>query len=174
MEQDFVVLVDPLDNDIGVLEKMEAHTSGKLHRAVSVFIFDSEGRWLIHKRASEKYHSAGLWTNTCCSHPKPGESVLAAATRRLKEEMGMTCKLQHQFSFVYRAELDHNLIEHELDHVFIGHSDAIPMPSPAEVAEWKYITTEELEEALANKGDHFTEWFKLIYPRLSSLLVNHE
>lgn len=174
MEQEFVILVDELDNELGLMEKMEAHSTGTLHRALSVFVFNSEGKWLVHKRALEKYHSGGLWTNACCSHPRKGEATIEAATRRLEEEMGMSCELEHQFSFIYKAGLDRDLTEHELDHVYIGYSDSQPNPDPAEVADWKYITSEELEGELKNASPNYTEWFKLIYPRLIKSLSNHE
>lgn len=174
MNHDFVILVDENDNETGVMEKMEAHVSGSLHRALSVFIFNSQGKWLLHKRAANKYHSAGLWTNACCSHPRHGESTIDAANRRLLEEMGMSCALEHQFSFTYKASLDHGLTEHELDHVFIGYSDTLPVPDPAEVAEWKYVTLEELEAELKYSAADYTEWFKLIYPRLISEMATHD
>jgi isopentenyl-diphosphate delta-isomerase len=167
MSEEIVILVDEFDNETGVMEKMEAHRKGELHRAVSVFVFNSEGHWLLHKRASEKYHSGNLWTNACCSHPRPGEPEDEAAHRRLLEEMGLTCELKHQFSFRYRAELDHGLVEHELDHVYIGHTNALPDPDPEEVAEWKYVSTENLRNLLKQHPEHFTEWFKLLFPKVA-------
>lgn len=167
MNNEKVILVDEFDNETGTMEKMEAHRTGTLHRAVSVFVFNSEGHWLLHKRAPGKYHSGNLWTNACCSHPRQGESVNDAASRRLTEEMGMACELKHQFSFRYRAELDHDLVEHELDHVFVGHTNAIPRPDPEEVSEWKYVSTENLRDLLKQHPEQFTEWFKLIFPKVA-------
>ena len=118
--QEQVILVDQQDREIGVAEKLEAHRKGKLHRAFSVFLFNAKDEMLLQQRAAEKYHSGGLWTNTCCSHPRPGEPTEAAARRRLREEMGISCNLNKAFDFIYRAEFDNGLIEHELDHVFIG------------------------------------------------------
>src|SRR5579872_394906 len=137
MNKEYVVLVDEQDRELGTMEKMQAHREGKLHRAVSVFIFDPEKKLLLQKRADGKYHSAGLWTNTCCSHPHLHESPEAAAVRRLQEEMGITCKLRHAFNFTYTATFENNLSEHEFDHVFFGESSEIPKPDPEEVAEWK-------------------------------------
>ena len=131
-----VILVDSQDNPIGVMEKMMAHQTGKLHRAFSVFVFNDHEELLLHRRALTKYHSPGLWTNTCCSHPMPGEDVAVAAHRRLQEEMGMACTLVKTFDFVYRAELDNDLIEHEFDHVFFGRTNDIPVINPDEVCVW--------------------------------------
>ncbi len=128
-----VILVDEQDNQIGLAPKMEAHIKGLLHRAFSIFIFDEKGHLLLQQRALEKYHSAGLWTNTCCSHPRNNETTIEAAQRRLQEEMGMTCRLREIFSFVYRAELENELIEHEFDHVFIGVTNDLPTINPEEV-----------------------------------------
>ena len=149
-----------------MMEKMEAHRTGKLHRAVSVLVFNSDGHWLLHRRAAGKYHSGNLWTNTCCSHPRPGEAELNAAHRRLQEEMGLACELQHQFAFRYRAELDHGLVEHEFDHVFTGVTNDVPQPDPAEVAEWKYVSTDHLRVMVEKHPEEFTEWFKLIFPKV--------
>lgn len=159
-----VVLVDDQDNETGVMEKLEAHRSGRLHRALSVFIFNTEGKWLLHKRAEGKYHSENLWTNACCSHPRPGEAVAAAARRRLLEEMGLTCRIEHSFTLKYRAELEHGLIEHEYDHIFLGYSDVTPLANPLEVSEWKYVSTSELDLLVKEHPEKFTAWFKLIFP----------
>lgn len=162
---EFVVLVDENDRQTGLMEKLEAHQKGLLHRAISVFVFNSRGEMLIHRRALEKYHSGGLWTNTCCSHPRPDEDVAAAAVRRLSEEMGMSCTLTRSFDFIYRAELDHELTEHELDHVFTGTSDADPNPDPAEVMDWRWIGRNELHERLKAHPEEFTAWFRIIAER---------
>jgi len=156
-----VILVNDMDVELGVMEKMEAHRTGTLHRAISVFVFNENGDYLLQQRAEEKYHSGGKWSNTCCSHPRPGETMLAAANRRLKEEMGLDCKLAYWFSFKYRAELDHGLVEHEYDHVFMGMSNEIPNPDPSEVSSFKYISRNDLEDDLIiNPGD-YSEWFKI-------------
>ncbi|MGZ3862714.1 MAG: isopentenyl-diphosphate Delta-isomerase [Bacteroidia bacterium] len=164
-----VILVDENDRETGRMEKLQAHHEGKLHRAFSVFIFNSAGELLLQKRAHGKYHSAGLWTNTCCSHPRSGENTDAAANRRLHEEMGIYCGLKHKFAFIYRAELENGLIEHELDHVYTGVSNDLPNPDPAEVDTWKYLTTEEIEKDMQLNPSSYTAWFKLIFPRIKDL-----
>ncbi len=156
-----VVLVDEFDNAIGLMEKQEVHIKGLLHRAISVFVFNSDGELLIHQRAEGKYHSALLWTNTCCSHPRDGEPVDKAASRRLYEEMGISCELEKVFSFVYKAELTNGLTEHELDHVFVGITDDLPKPDLTEVTAWKYVSQEELTKDVVANPDIYTEWFKL-------------
>lgn len=125
--EDFVILVDNNDREIGLMEKMQAHREAVLHRAFSIFIFNSRGEILLQQRAYTKYHTPGLWTNTCCSHPRKGETVADAASRRLFEEMGMICPLEEKFSFIYKADVSQGLIEHEFDHVLIGHSDEKPV-----------------------------------------------
>lgn len=163
-----VVLVDQMDRAIGVMEKMEAHEKALLHRAFSVFIFNSKNELLLHRRAFSKYHSGGLWTNTCCSHPAPTETLEEATSRRLVEEMGMKCDMQHLFSFVYKAELDQGLTEHEFDHVFIGHSDAIAEPNPEEVAEVRYASLASIRADMTAKPEEFTEWFKIAFDRIEA------
>ncbi len=162
-----VILVNDKDMEVGVMEKMEAHLTGSLHRAISIFVFNTKGEFLLQQRAHEKYHSGGKWSNTCCSHPRPGEQLVDAANRRLKEEMGIICKLTHWFSFTYRAELDHDLIEHEYDHVFIGISDEQPKPDPTEVAAFRYIDRSALEEEIRKSADQYSEWFKLCFERIN-------
>jgi isopentenyl-diphosphate delta-isomerase len=159
MEQ--VILVNEKDETIGTMEKMEAHEKALLHRAFSVFIFNENGDMLIHRRADEKYHSGGLWTNACCSHPRVGETTEEAAHRRLMEEMGFDSSIQEQFTFTYRAELDHGLTEHEFDHVFFGTFNGNPLPNPKEVSDWKYISMEELMANVARHPACYTEWFKI-------------
>lgn len=166
-----VILVDENDTPQGVMEKMEAHEKGLLHRAFSVFIFDSEGRMLIHQRAEEKYHSGGLWTNACCSHPRDGETAEMAAHRRMKEEMGFDCELESVFQFIYRAELDQGLTEHELDHVFVGKYEGEIQPDPEEVMDYRYISIEQLDKELKSNPSRFTEWFKIALPELRSSLA---
>ncbi len=156
-----VVLVDEQDIETGVMEKIQAHREGRLHRAVSVFIFNSKNELLLQQRAGSKYHSAGLWTNTCCSHPRPGEPAGEAAIRRLLEEMGLNCNLRASFTFVYKAQFDNGLTEHEFDHVFIGITDEAPVPDKTEVADWKYMNPARLEADIKNRPEQYTEWFKI-------------
>jgi isopentenyl-diphosphate delta-isomerase len=157
-----VVLVNEHDDEVGTMEKMEAHEKGLLHRAFSVILVNSKGELLLQKRASKKYHSASLWTNTCCSHPRPGESIEAAAERRLKEELGIHAKPKLAYSFLYKVTLEHNLIEHELDHVLIGQFDGEPIINPEEIEDWKHIGLLDLQKDIVNNPTHYTHWFKLI------------
>lgn len=167
---EFVILVDEQDQETGISEKLEAHKTGQLHRAISVFIFNSRNEMLLQKRAENKYHSGGLWTNACCSHPRPGEDTGGAAKRRLQEEMGLECNsLQFVFSFTYRASLDNKLIEHELDHVFIGRSDETPRPDPNEVAGYKWLPLEDIRKNLAKSPELYTYWFRLIFERVVAI-----
>ncbi|MDG1160415.1 MAG: isopentenyl-diphosphate Delta-isomerase [Flavobacteriales bacterium] len=165
-----VILVNEQDVAIGRMEKMEAHEKGLLHRAFSIFIFNSKGEMLLHQRAIEKYHSGGLWTNACCSHPRVNESLQDATNRRLQEEMGLSCLMDKVFQFIYKAELDHGLTEHELDHVFVGISDDEPIPNPEEVASFRYASLEAIDEELLAQPQIFTEWFKICYPRVAQLI----
>lgn len=160
-EPEQVVLVDERDRDLGHMEKLAAHREGMLHRAFSVFIFNSKGHLLLQQRAKGKYHSPGLWTNTCCGHPRPGESTQLAAERRLKEEMGITAPLAPVMRFAYRAELGGGLIEHELDHVLIGEYDRDPLPDPSEAMDWRWVDKAELDKELAAHPALFTAWFPL-------------
>ncbi|MEN9700209.1 MAG: hypothetical protein RLZZ301_1407 [Bacteroidota bacterium] len=162
MLADHVILVDENDNAIGELEKMRAHELGLLHRAFSVLIFNEKGELLLQQRAAHKYHSPLLWTNTCCSHPRPGESVIDAAKRRLQEEMGMQCPLQARFQFLYKAKLDQGLTEHELDHVMIGYSQQTPQLNPEEVADYKWLALAPLTQAIQSHPEQFTVWFRIL------------
>jgi isopentenyl-diphosphate delta-isomerase len=162
MTEEFVILVDEQDRELGTMEKMEAHKRGVLHRALSVLIFNSKGEMLLQKRADSKYHSGGLWTNTCCSHPRPAESVNDAATRRLREEMGIELKLNHAGSFIYEAKLDQGLTEHELDHVFTGTFNEQPNINKHEVEDWKYVSIDTLLKDVSENPTLYTEWFKII------------
>ena len=165
-----VILVDEKDNEIGTEEKIKAHQNGgKLHRAFSIFIFNSQGQMLIHKRAKTKYHSPGLWTNACCSHPKPGESLKEAVHRRLKEEMGFDCELEEAFSFIYKADVGNGLTEWEFDHVFIGRFDGEPEPNPEEVDDWKWMNIDELKKDIEQNPEKYTPWFRIAFERV----VNH-
>lgn len=170
IEEERVVLVNRNDEAIGTMGKQEAHETGALHRAFSIFLFDDQGRLLLQRRADDKYHSAGLWTNTCCSHPRQHESLEQAANRRLKEEMGIDVPLEHRFSFIYRAVLDGGMQEHEFDHVFFGAFNGVPVPEPKEVAEWKFIAITELDAELKQHPDRFTFWLKDCWPRIKAEL----
>ncbi len=161
-----VVLVDLHDRPTGTMEKLEAHRQGLLHRAVSVFIFNAGGKWLLQQRASKKYHSAGLWSNTCCTHPYPEERPEDAAQRRLEEEMGLSCPLEKQFCLTYKAQIDEKLAEHEYDHIFTGYTTDIPVPNPTEVSEWKFVPTLQLTKDMHEHPDRYTIWFKAIFPQL--------
>jgi isopentenyl-diphosphate delta-isomerase len=173
MGKTYVVLVDEKDNPLGVMEKIEAHRQARLHRAISVFLFNQKGEWIIQKRALDKYHSRGLWTNACCTHPYPGESEIEAAKRRLMEEMGISCELKEIFNFVYKEKLDDNLTEFELDHVFIGITDEHPVINTNEVLEWKKISYEELSRDLYSNSADYTFWFKEIFERVHNHLLNN-
>jgi len=161
-----VILVDRDDREIGTMEKLDAHRRGLLHRAVSAFLIDPDGRHLLQRRADHKYHSAGLWSNTCCSHPFPGESAADAVSRRLREEMGVTVPLRPLLRYTYRAELENGLIEHELDHVFVGSFAGIPSPNPGEVSEWRWIAPDALDAEMALAPGNFTAWFRLLLPEV--------
>jgi isopentenyl-diphosphate delta-isomerase len=156
-----VVLVDEKDCELGTMEKLEAHRKGILHRAFSVFIFNDDDQMLLQQRALDKYHSAGLWTNACCSHPRPGESSLSAAHRRLKEEMGLETELNFKTSFIYRSAFENGLIEHEFDHVFVGKTNALPQPNPAEVSSYKWLSISEVKKLIIEEPNKFTTWFKI-------------
>jgi isopentenyl-diphosphate delta-isomerase len=163
---DLVILVDEGDSEIGTAGKMAVHYSGQLHRAFSVFIFTTDGRLLLQQRALNKYHSGGKWTNTCCSHPRPGEETFAAANRRLQEEMGLTCNLVYMFNFTYRAAIEGQLIEHEFDHVYFGVSDSQPSPNPEEASAYRYIAINDLATDLQERPEQYTEWLKICFERL--------
>jgi isopentenyl-diphosphate delta-isomerase len=157
-----VILVDSNDNSLGLMEKMKAHELGFLHRAFSVFIFNSQAEIMLQQRAHSKYHSGGLWTNTCCSHPREGETVEQAGLRRLREEMGFETELIYGFSFIYKAILDDGLIEHELDHVLIGFYDGQPSINTDEVQSWRWVSFEQLKSDIETKPNEYTAWFKII------------
>ena len=166
-----VILVDEADKPLGTLDKMEAHRTGQLHRAFSIFIFNAEGDMLLQQRADDKYHSGGLWTNACCSHPLPGEAVANAASRRLQEELGFTTALQPAFSFIYKADFDNGLVEHEFDHVFTGrYNDAIHA-DPQEVKAIAFLPLAEIRRQLRDNADQYTAWFKIAFPALENYLA---
>ncbi len=158
-----VILVNENDAEIGLMSKLKAHQTGALHRAFSVFIFNSKGELLLQQRAEHKYHSAGLWSNTCCSHPLPHEATDSAAARRLEEEMGLQVPLHFIFSFQYKAELENGLTEHELDHVFWGISDKEPIINTSEVSNFRYISVEALVNDMQDHPKKYTEWLKICF-----------
>jgi isopentenyl-diphosphate Delta-isomerase len=172
MAKDFVILVDNEDNDIGLMEKMEAHEKGVLHRAFSVFVFNSKKELMMQQRAYGKYHSPGLWTNTCCSHPRKGETVEQAAHRRLMEEMGFDCGLKKAFHFTYKADVGQGLIEHEFDHVLIAVTDTQPEINPLEVNNWRYISVEDLKQEMKQLPEQFTVWFKIAIQEVERRIDN--
>ena len=161
-----VILVNEKDERVGVMDKLPAHEKGLLHRAFSIFVFNSKGQILLQQRMANKYHSGGLWTNTCCGHQVPGESLLESAKQRLMDEMGMICILNYLFSFQYKANLDHQLIEHEIDHVFYTVSDQLPLLNPEEADDYRYESPEMIRLEMEQHPDRFTEWFKLCFERV--------
>ncbi len=167
-----VILVDDQDNAVGAMEKMEAHRKALLHRAFSVFIFNGNGQLLLQQRAAGKYHSPGLWTNACCSHPQPGEDTLQAAQRRLQEEMGFCTPVQKIFDFVYKTPFDNGLTEYEFDHVFAGTYTGIILPNPDEVADYCFKSMEEIKETMEQQPHHYTSWFKIAFPMLEAYLTD--
>ena len=162
-EAENVVLVNREDEVLGLMEKQEAHVAGLLHRAFSVFVFNNENQLLIQKRAEDKYHSPGLWTNTCCSHPREGETYAEGASRRLQEEMGFECPLEYVFDFIYKADVGDGLTEHELDYVFRGTFNGSPVVNRNEVSEYKWIDFEELKLDVEENPDKYTRWFQIIF-----------
>ena len=165
---DEVILVNERDEATGTMEKMEAHRKALLHRAFSVFIFNAKGEMLLQQRSRNKYHSASLWTNACCSHPRPDESVLLAAQRRLKEELGFTTPLRKIFDFVYKASFDNGLTEFEFDHVLIGVYDGLPEPDQNEVSDFCFKTVDEIEASLKTHPSKYTNWFHIAFPRVAA------
>ena len=163
MSKENVILVDENDNQVGLMPKLEAHEKGLLHRAFSIFIFNSKYELLLQKRSSSKYHSGGLWTNTCCSHPREGEDTSDAANRRLIEEMGIETSLRKVHDFIYKAELDNNLTEHEFDHVFYGVYNEDPVINKDEADDFKWIDMGLLNEDIKINGDNYTVWFKIAF-----------
>lgn len=170
MERNKVVLVDELDHALGEMDKMEAHINGSLHRAFSVFLFNSKGQMLIHQRALQKYHGGGLWTNACCSHPQWDEDIQKSAEQRLQFEMGIKCQLKKVFSFVYHTKVENDLIEHEYDHVLVGYSDAKPILNTDEVRDYKWMDSLELLRKIVEQPDIFTYWFRMALPRVLARL----
>ncbi len=169
-----VILVNEKDEPIGLMGKMEAHEKGLLHRAFSVFIFNSKQEVLLQQRAACKYHSPNLWTNTCCSHPRAGETNQQAGERRLQEEMGLQVPLREVFSFIYKAPFDNGLTEHEYDHVLVGYSDAQPQINPEEVASWKWLSLEAIKEDILQAPERYTAWFKIIFEEFYHHLLSKQ
>ena len=165
-----VILVDINDTPVGSMDKIEAHRKALLHRAFSVFIFNSKGEMLLQQRADKKYHSGGLWTNACCSHPAPGEDTLSAASRRLKEELGFTTPLVKAFTFSYRTDFENGLTENEFDHVFTGVYDGRIVADRDEVKSYRYLPLEEIEKSITDEPGKFTSWFVIAFPRIKRFI----
>lgn len=160
-----VILVDEQDNPIGLMPKLEAHQKALLHRAFSVFILNAKGELMLQQRAKHKYHSPGLWTNTCCSHQRDGETNIQAGLRRLHEEMGFSSELKEVTSFIYKASFDNGLTEHEFDHVLLGHYEDDPVINPDEVSSWKWMPLEEVKNDIDQNPDRYTVWFVIIFTK---------
>ncbi|MBZ9651729.1 isopentenyl-diphosphate Delta-isomerase [Psychroflexus montanilacus] len=167
----YVILVDENDNPLGTMEKIEAHEKARLHRAFSVFIYNSKNELMLQQRALTKYHTPGLWTNTCCSHQRLDESNIEAGKRRLYEEMGFSTELQETISFIYKAPFDNGLTEHEYDYILVGEYNEEPNPNPEEVNDWKWMKLEDIEADIKAHPKKYTEWFKIIFEKHKSEMV---
>ncbi|WP_034921443.1 isopentenyl-diphosphate Delta-isomerase [Gillisia sp. CAL575] len=165
MTEEKVILVNQKDEPIGLMPKMEAHEKGLLHRAFSVFIFNEKNELMIQQRALSKYHSPGLWTNTCCSHQREGETNIEAGKRRLQEEMGFTAELEDTISFIYKAPFDNGLTEHEFDHILVGNYNEQPNLNPEEAEAWKWMSLDDVARDMVNNPTIYTEWFKIIFEK---------
>ncbi len=174
MTEEKVILVNEKDEPIGLMAKMEAHEKALLHRAFSVFVLNDKNEIMLQQRAHHKYHSPLLWTNTCCSHQREGESNIEAGSRRLQEEMGFTTELKELFSFIYIAPFDNGLTEHELDHVMIGYYNEVPQINPDEVESWKWMTIEAVKEDMELHPELYTVWFKIIFDKFYHYLEAHK
>lgn len=174
MDEEKVILVNRADEELGTMPKMEAHEKGLLHRAFSIFIMNPQGKTLLQQRAAHKYHSPLLWTNTCCSHQRTGETNVRAGQRRLQEEMGFTTELKELFSFIYKAPFDNGLTEHELDHVMIGYFDGEPVVDPEEVADWKWILPEDIKKDIEDNPGQYTAWFKIIFEKFYGHILENQ
>ena len=172
MENEKVILVTEQDDMVGVIDKMEAHRQGLLHRAFSVFIFNKKGEMLLQQRALGKYHSPGLWSNACCSHPRPGEKTKEAALRRLNEELGFQTEIEKVFDFVYKASFDNGLSEYEFDHVFVGEFDGKIVIEPGEVNDYRYKEIEEIKKALLSGPQNYTAWFHIAFPMIEKWWIS--
>lgn len=168
---DFVILVDEKDNQIGFEEKLKAHQNANLHRCFSIFVFNNKGQLLLQQRALDKYHSAGLWANTCCSHPRPGEETINSAHRRLKEEMGFDCELIEAFSFKYKTAFDNGLTENEFDHVFVGKYNEEPISNMVEVNAYKWVDLKWLEKDIKDNQEIYTTWLKICFEKVASIKI---
>lgn len=166
MTNELLILVDENDKEIGLMDKLSVHQEGLLHRAFSVFIFNFNNELLLQQRADEKYHSGGLWSNTCCSHPNNSEKIEETVSRRLKEEMGIECKTHFQFKFIYYTDFENGLKEYELDHIYFGRSDEKPCPDFTEVKDWKYMNLETLNEEIILNPESYSTWLKLCLPQV--------
>jgi len=166
-----VILVDEHDVAVGQMEKIEVHRKALLHRAFSIFIFNDKGEMLLQQRAFNKYHSAGLWTNTCCSHPQPGEDTAASATKRLYEEMGIRAPLEKAFDFIYKAAFDNGLTEHEYDHVFTGYYEGDIQPNAEEVSDYCFKSMNDIRESMLSHPQKYTEWFRIAFPKLEAFMA---
>lgn len=165
MKEEKVILVNEKDEQIGLMPKLEAHKKAVLHRAFSVFIFNNKNELMLQQRALDKYHSPGLWTNTCCSHQRAGETNIEAGKRRLQEEMGFVVDLKESISFIYKAPFDNGLTEHELDHILLGNYNSSPNINPEEVASWKWMLLEDVKSDISEHPERYTEWFKVIFDK---------
>ena len=174
MTEEKVILVNEKDEQIGLMPKLEAHEKAQLHRAFSIFILNSKNEVMLQQRASEKYHSPLLWTNTCCSHQREGETNIQAGSRRLREEMGFSTELKELFHFIYKAPFDNGLTEHELDHVMIGYFDDEPVINPEEVESWKWMNIDEIKEDMQRNPAIYTVWFKIIFDEFYHFLEEHK
>jgi len=173
MKEEEVILVNTLDEQIGTMPKMEAHEKARLHRAFSVFIMNDLGETMLQQRASHKYHSPLLWTNTCCSHQRVGETNIQAGKRRLKEEMGFTVDLRELFNFIYKAPFDNGLTEHELDHVMMGNYEGDPQLNPEEVADFKWMKPVDVKIDIAENPEKYTVWFKIIFEKFYDHIISN-
>lgn len=174
MEEERVILVNKADEELGTMPKMEAHEKALLHRAFSVFIMNQKGETMLQQRAAHKYHSPLLWTNTCCSHQRTGETNVEAGQRRLQEEMGFRTQLKELFSFIYKAPFDNGLTEHELDHVMIGYFDEDPVFNKDEVADWKWMFPEAIKDDISKNPDLYTAWFKIIFEKFYGYILQNQ
>jgi isopentenyl-diphosphate Delta-isomerase len=174
MKEEQVILVNEKDEPIGLMNKMEAHEKAILHRAFSVFILNDNNEVMLQQRAQHKYHSPLLWTNTCCSHQRAGETNIQAGKRRLNEEMGFEVDLKELFHFIYKAPFDNGLTEHELDHVMIGYSNSEPFINPEEVASWKWMKIEDIKDDMIQNPAEYTVWFKIIFDEFYHYLEDHK
>lgn len=174
MREEEVILVNTSDEVVGTMPKMEAHRQAVLHRAFSVFVLNAQGQLMLQQRAADKYHSPLLWTNTCCSHQRMGETNIEAGKRRLREEMGFETELRDLFSFIYKAPFDNGLTEHELDHVLLGYYSAEPRINPQEVASWKWMGLEEVRAELKARPELYTAWFRIVFERFYDYIRQHE